>query len=122
MANNNKKKKPNTNHPPQKDNNSTAANNSYEYNSFRSSMAVSNAYFGFNIYDLYSPENLSELVKDPIGNNKMLRDISRVLYGTNGVFTNTVDYMRAMPTLDRVVVTHGRSAAQKKKNKSIRKL
>ena len=119
MANNNKKKKPNTNHPPQKDNNSTAANNSYEYNSFRSSMAVSNAYFGFNIYDLYSPENLSELVKDPIGNNKMLRDISRVLYGTNGVFTNTVDYMRAMPTLDRVVVTHGRSAAQKKKNKSL---
>lgn len=88
-----------------------------EFNSYRSSMEYSDYYFGMNIFDLYSPDQLSALVKDPMGNNKLLRDISLILYGTNGVYTNTVDYMVAMPTLDRVIVPHGKSANKKKQNK-----
>lgn len=70
-----------------------------------------------NIFDYYSQEELNGLVKDPIENNEILRQISLMLYSANGVYTNTVDYMTAMPTLDRVIVTHGRSAKKKKANK-----
>lgn len=88
-----------------------------EFNSFKSSMVYSNYYFGLNIFDLYSQDQLSSLVKDPMGNNKILRDISLMLYGTNGICTNAIDYMVAMPTLDRVIVTHGKSLNKKNHNK-----
>lgn len=90
-----------------------------EFNSYESTITYSSYYFGFNIFDLYSPEQLGELIKDPIGNNDVLREVSRILYGTNGVFTNTVDYMVAMPTLDRVVVPHGKNADKKRRNKML---
>ena len=82
-------------------------------------MTYSSYYFGLNIFDLYNQEQLANLVKDPMANNELLREISIVLYGTNGIFTNTVDYMTAMPTLDRVIVTHGSNKANKKKNKEL---
>lgn len=90
-----------------------------EFNSYGSSMSYSDYYFGLNIFDLYSPTDLANLVKDPMANNKILRELSLILYGTNGIFTNTVDYMVAMPTLDRVIVPHGESPSKKKKNKTI---
>lgn len=90
-----------------------------EFNSYKSSMEYSNYYFGLNIFDLYTPEQLAALVKDPMGNNKILREISLILYGTNGVYTNTVDYMVAMPTLDRVIVPHGKTKNKKKQNKEL---
>lgn len=90
-----------------------------EFNSYRSFDEYSNFYFGLNIFDLYTPEQLASLVKDPMGNNKILREISLILYGTNGVYTNTVDYMVAMPTLDRVIVPHGKNSSKKKQNKEL---
>ena len=90
-----------------------------EFSSYESRQTYSSYYFGLNIFDLYSQESLANLVKDPMANNKLLRDISIILYGTNGIFTNTVDYMTAMPTLDRVVVTHGSNKTSKKKNKEL---
>lgn len=92
---------------------------SYEYESYHGRVALSNYYFGLNIFDYCSPEQLAELVKDPMANNEFLRKLSLVLYGTNGSFSNSVDYMVAMPTLDRVVVPHGRSEKKKKKNRML---
>lgn len=91
----------------------------YEFNSYKSAVAYSNYYFGFDIFTCYSQEQLAELVRDPMGNNKLLREISLILYGTNGVFTNTVDYLTAMPTLDRVIVPHGKSPNRKRMNKDL---
>lgn len=93
---------------------------SNEFNSYRSTQ-ISDAYFGFNIFSIYSPEQLTAVIKDPMddGNNEILRKVSKILYGTNGVYTNTVDYMKSMPTLDKVIVTYGKSAKNKKKNKSL---
>lgn len=90
-----------------------------EFNSYKSSMEYSSYYFGLDIFDIYTPEQLAALVKDPMGNNKVLRELSLILYGTNGVYTNTVDYMVAMPTLDRVIVPHGKNAQKKKHNKEL---
>lgn len=90
---------------------------SYEFCSMNSSSARSFGWFGFNIFDYYSHEQLVKLVRDPITNSQTLRELSLILYGTNGTYTNTVDYQVAMPTLDRVIVAHGKSEAKKKAHK-----
>lgn len=91
--------------------------NTYEFSSYNSSIMYSSFYFGLNIFDYYTKEQLADIVKDPIANNEILRKISLMLYSSNGIFTNTVDYMTAMPTLDKVVVTHGASERKKASNK-----
>jgi len=102
-------------------NNAEAQKNdpSFEYNSACSRSFYRDFWFGLNIFDIYKPEQITALVKDPIGNNKTLRDISRMLYGTNGTYTNTVDYMTAMPTLDNVIVPHGKNKNKRKINKEL---
>lgn len=96
--------------------NTTAPQN--EYCSYNSNTSFSTAYLsiGMTIFDLYSQEQISNLVKDPIGNNELLREISRILYGCNGTVTNTIDYMTAMPTLDKVLVPYGKSKQKKQVN------
>lgn len=88
-----------------------------EFCSYRTSQVLSTYYFGLNIFELYSQEELVNLVRDPINNNQILREISLTLYGSNGTYTNTVDYMTAMPTLDKVIVPHGTNTKKKKSNK-----
>ena len=90
-----------------------------EFCSWHSVVEYSNFYFGLNILDLYKPEQLAALVKDPIANNKILRDISLMLYGTNGTYTNVVDYMTSLPTLSKVIIPHGKSEKKKAKNKNL---
>lgn len=92
---------------------------SSEFNSYSYRVANSNFWFGFNIFDYYNENELIELVRDPMGHNDMLREISLILYSTNGVYTNTVDYMTAMPTLERVIVSHGKNSEKKRKNKEL---
>ncbi len=92
-------------------------NNEYEFCAYNSATQLSTYYFGLNIFDYYTPEELGSLIKDPIAHNDILRKVSLMLYSSNGAYTNTVDYMTAMPTLDKVIVTHGKSANKKKSNK-----
>lgn len=91
----------------------------YEFSSYESQMTYSNYYFSLDIFDTYTQEQLESLVRDPIGNNALLREISRILYGTSGVYTNTVDYMVAMPTLDKVIVPYGKNVSKKRKYKEL---
>ena len=90
-----------------------------EFCSLSSSQIYSLGYFGLDIFNLYSPELMAEIVKNPMANNKTLRDISLILYGSNGTYTNTVDYMVALPTLDKVIVAHGDKETKKRKNKNL---
>lgn len=90
-----------------------------EFNSYGDRYTYSSFYFGMNILDAYKPEDLIALVKDPMGNNQILREISLMLYGTNGSYTNTVDYMCALPTLDSVIVPYGKSKEKRKRNKEL---
>lgn len=92
---------------------------SYEASAYCTRRATSYYYFGFDIFDMYSDEQLAALVKDPMTHNKLLREISRTLYGTSGTYTNTVDYMQAMPTLDSVIVNHGKNKKRKRRNKEL---
>ena len=93
-------------------------NKDYEFNSYRSYRLNSLEYYGLlNIFDLYKPEHIRDLIRDPMAHNRILREISRTLYGCNGILTNTIDYMVAMPTLDYVVVPYGESKQKKKRNR-----
>ena len=95
-------------------------NTEYEFNSFRSYRLNSLSYYGMmDVFDLFKPEQIRDLIRDPMANNQILRNISRILYGCNGIYTNTVDYMVAMPTLDNVIVTYGESKQKKKRNKNL---
>lgn len=90
-----------------------------EFSSFSNSTMITDYDYGFTIFDLYGSEKLTDMVRDPMGNNKLLREISRILYGTDGTYTNTVDYMTAMPTLDRVIVPHGKTKKRLSRNKEL---
>lgn len=90
-----------------------------EFCSFNYRISNSNFWFGCNIFDFYNEKELADLVKDPMGHNEMLRKLSLMLYSTNGVYTNTVDYMAAMPTLEKVIVPHGKSKDKRKRNKEL---
>lgn len=124
MPNNNNynhpKKRYSNRHPREQSSelNSTKAPAS-EFCSYTSSIAYSNYYFGLNLFDLYSPEQLESIIKDPMSNNEILRKLSLQLYSTNGVFANTVDYLTALHTLDRVIVTRGKREKRKKHNKEL---
>ena len=73
-------------------------------------------YFGINIFDYYTQEQLQALVRNPMANNDILREISLILYGMNGTYTNTVDYLCALPTLDKIIISHGVSNKKKTYN------
>ena len=90
-----------------------------EFNSYGDKYTYGSYYFGMDILDIYKPEDLIALVKDPMGNNKALREISLMLYGTNGSYTNTVDYMCSLPTLDSVIIPYGKDKKKRKRNKEL---
>ncbi len=96
----------------------------YEFSSYYSSRGYYSTqtranYFGLDVLDLYSHDELLALIKDPIANNALLREISKILYGINGTFTHTVDYMTAMPILDRVIVLKGDNKKRNRRNKEL---
>jgi hypothetical protein len=44
--------------------------------------------------------------------------MSKLIYNSNGILTNVIDYMVAIPTLDKVIIPHGTVKTKVKKNKS----
>lgn len=87
-----------------------------EFNSYSTSQSLSYYYFGLDILEIYNAKQLMAMIRDPMGHNKELREIARMLYNTNGTYTHTIDYLTAMLTLDKVVSTSGKSKSKKKKN------
>ena len=87
----------------------------YEAQSYVNSFAnYSIGLFGADMYSMFRPEQIRNMMQDPMGNNAELRDLSRTVYNLNGIVANTVDKMVALPTLDKVVVPYGKSKAKKR--------
>ena len=72
--------------------------------------------FGTDLSGMFDPSSIKNMVKDPMGYNGQLRELSRTVYNANGIVTNTVDKMVALPTLDKVIVPYGDSKNKKKNN------
>lgn len=92
---------------------------SYEFNSYSDSLVNSVFYFGLNILEYFTQDQLASIIKDPMTYNDVLRHLSIMLYGTNGAYTNTVDYMCSLPTLSKVVIPHGKSQKKRNHNKDL---
>lgn len=96
-------------------------NKLYEHNSYvtwnTSYQDVATNLFGSNFLSLYSPQAIENMVADPMSNNQQLRHLCRMIYNSNGIVTNVIDYMRAMPTLDKIVIPRGKNKSKSKKNK-----
>ena len=86
-------------------NSSSVQNQSYEFNSYFGTVPISDfdSIFGCNIYSTFSPEEIKMIIKDPITNHALTRKLSKFVYNSEGVVTNAIDYMVALPCLDRVV-------------------
>lgn len=81
-----------------------------------------NNIYGMGFESSYSMNNISPLtvkrwLKNPMQYNKELRDLAKQLYSSNGIYTNVVDYIIALPTLDRVVYGNNKSHSRFKNNK-----
>lgn len=83
-------------------NQTTTPSHTYEYNSYFGSIASTDI-FGCNLYDEFTPEEIRSIVKDPIANHDLTRRLAMFVYNSEGVVTNSIDYMVSLPCLDRVV-------------------
>ena len=95
-------------------------NNSYEFNSYFSTLPVNDysSIFGCNLYTEFTPEEIRAIVKDPIANHSLTRKLAMFVYNSEGVVTNTIDYMVALPCLDRLVNAKKRKFGKTKINKN----
>lgn len=87
---------------------------SYEFNTNLSSLE---SLMMGTYYNVINYEQVKSWLKDHVGFNHQLRRTSRLLYNSNGIYTNVIDYMVSLPTLDRVVYSINRNHSRFKKNK-----
>lgn len=98
-------------------NQTTTPPHTYEYNSYFGSIASTDI-FGCNLYDEFTPEEIRSIVKDPITNHNLTRRLAMFVYNSEGVVTNSIDYMVSLPCLDRVVYGKKRLFGKTKLNKN----
>lgn len=89
----------------------------YEYNSYFGSIASTDI-FGCNLYDEFTPEEIRSIIKDPISNHDLTRRLAMFVYNSEGVVTNSIDYMVSLPCLDRVIYGKKRLFGKTKLNKN----
>lgn len=90
--------------------NSDNQNNIVETNGYTmlTAKSISESCFGFNIFNYYSSDEITNMVQDPITYNKQLRELSWKIYSSNGMFTQVVDYSTALPTLSYIPIPRGK--------------
>ena len=90
-----------------------------EFCSYSAVLTETNSIFGLDIFGLISADDMSEMIKNPMTNNKILRELSNQLYSANGLYTQCVDYCTSLPTLDYVIIPSGKSKSKRKSNKTL---
>ena len=86
-------------------NESSPTANIYEFNSFASPVELMGSLFSCGVYDYFSKEEIDSILRDPIGNHDAAIRLSNFVYTKNGIVSNSVDYMTALPCLDRILIS-----------------
>jgi len=68
-------------------------------------------------YQVYNVHTVKRWLKDHDTYNKEIRGLSNFLYNSNGTYTNVIDYMVALPALDRIIYSNDTKHGRYKKNK-----
>lgn len=106
--------------------NSSNSDNSFEFNSFFTSSGSLNFNSIFNcgigIYDYFGKEEIECVFRDPIFYHDVAIRLSNFVYTKNGIVSNSIDYMTALPCLDRIVISKSKKETPTiKKNKELMK-
>lgn len=88
-----------------------------ETNAFHSYRDVTTGTILYGLLGDYTcnPRRLLHIIQNPMEFNREIRDISNRLYSSNGNLRNTVDYIKALPTLDYVVTNYVKDKKSKTK-------
>ena len=103
---------------------SNSDNNSFEFNSFYTSSTSLNfsSIFNCGIYDYFGKEQIECVFRDPIFYHDVAIRLSNFVYTKNGIVSNSIDYMTALPCLDRIVISKSKKETPTiKKNKELMK-
>lgn len=98
--------------------NSVKSSDTYEFNSL-SARQLSECYFGLDIFNIYDPKEISDMIESPMVHNMELRKLSNKLYSSSGLLTQCIDYCTSLPTLDYCVIPRGKSKNKKENNRNI---
>lgn len=93
----------------------TYTNSNYEFNSYYDRQFVCDAIFNCGIYDYFTKDEIDAVLRNPIANYDTAIRLSEFIYGKNGIVSNSIDYMVALMTLDRIIVNKSKT---QKSNKS----
>lgn len=83
----------------------------YEFNSYSNTDYVCESIFNCGVFDYFTKEEIDSVLRNPIANHDTAIKLSEFVYGKNGIISNSIDYMVALMTLDRIITT--KSKAQK---------
>lgn len=101
-----------------------SVNNSYEFNSYYSPSGnlIFDTIFHCGIYDYFGKEEIECVFRDPIFYHDVAIRLSNFVYTKNGIVSNSIDYMTALPCLDRIVISKAtKTTPSIKKNKELMK-
>lgn len=84
----------------------------YEFNSF-SYNHLFESIFSCGVYDYFTKSEIDSVLRNPIGNHETAIRLSEFVYGKNGVVSNSIDYMTALLTLDRIVTCKSKTKKSK---------
>ena len=104
--------------------NSSQTNPKYEFNSFftSSDSFLFNSLYSCGIYDYFGKEEIECVFRDPVFYHDVAIRLSNFVYTKNGIVSNSIDYMTALPCLDRIVISKSqKSTPTVKKNKELMK-
>lgn len=103
-------------------NTQTVPQNNYEFSSCisRNAMSMEDLLFSCGLYNYFSKSTIDSVINDPITYHEEAIRLSDTVYTKNGIVSNSIDYMTALPCLDRVITINSkRSATKVKKNKEL---
>lgn len=104
---------------------STKTDSIFEFNSYQSSSEfgdIFNSIFSCGVYSYFSKAEIDSVLKNPILNHDTAIRLSNFVYTKNGIVSNSIDYMTALPCLDRVLINKSKKTNKKtKKNRDLMK-
>ena len=78
------------------------AENSYEFNAYSANL-FTEPVFQCGALDFVNKHEIKMILEDPIAHYHEAIRLSQIVYNKNGIVANSIDYCRALMTLDRVV-------------------
>ena len=97
----------------------TYNNQTYEFNSYVAKSLV-DAVFACGVYNYFSKQDIENILRDPITYHEEAIRLSNFVYTKNGIVSNSIDYMTALPCLDKVITNKSKRHSNKiKRNKEL---